>query len=380
MDRRSSITRWVAPAGVASLLLLSACGAERAPEGNVGQASPGATGGSSLIQGRYVAEFPGEEGMEGVRFENDFVADGNRRLRLQTTQYQGQEQGEQYLWIWDGKRLLQVSKSNESEYTLYEAPEEHPDVFDGVRGFLRGSLLDPASEVFAQACPQARRVGTEPIAGRTAVHYRCTPRPEPDGSTGGTANLWLDEATGWLLKDDTVQARQVTVNPRVDDSTFSTEPPAGAKVNVIAARPSAGVRAPDFALPLLKGGRIGLADFAGKPLVLAFFSADVTFDERGEVCPGCRASLIDLQSLTNNGTKPAVLGMLAGGPGKPGYPLVPPGVTLPVAYEEGSEVQQRYGVFGMLGFAFVTSDGKLAATYERALTRTELQKALASLK
>jgi hypothetical protein len=312
VDGRSRIKRWVTPTGVASVLLLTGCAAGGSSAQSGAEKSAVASGASRLVQGRYVSEFPGEDGADPVRFESEFVSDGNRRLRLQTTQYQGQEQGERYLWIWDGKSLLVVSKWNQSEYTLYEAPEEHPDEFGLVRDFQRGFRLDPAGKEFAEHCPQARQVETEPLLGRTAVHYACTPAPQPEGAPPGTSNLWLDEATKWLLKDDTTRAELLDFDPKVDDSTFST--------------------------------------------------------------------LIDLQSLTSNGINPAVLGVLAGGPGKPGLPLVPAGVTLPVAYEEGSTVQQRYGVFAQVGFAFVTSDGTLAATYDRALTRGELEKALASLR
>jgi peroxiredoxin len=317
-----------------------------------------------------------EEGAETGRTIFDVTADDKGRLRVRMRLYAGMDSEEEYLLTWDGEKLLESSKWNESEYTLWEAPEEHPDDFTPAT--LRLFLFHPTSAAFSRQCPGARRVGTRTIAGRVADGYGCRPTQTEQGPSG-PREIWLDQATGLMLKSDFLQVQKITADPRVDDSTFSTKPPPGVKVLVIAARLRAGAPAPDFTLSLLKGGKTGLANFAGKPFVLAFFSADLFFDESGEECPGCRDSLIDLQALTHNGTKPTVLGVLAGGPGKPGAPLIPPGVTLPVAYEQGAAVQNRYGLGVPMGFAFVTSAGKIAAIYDHALTRADLQKALDGL-
>jgi hypothetical protein len=129
-------------------------------------------------------------------------------------------------------------------------------------------------------------------------------------------------------------------------------------------------------LELVKGGRIGLKDLAGKPFVLAFFPADLAFDESGEVFPGSRDALLTLQTLTSNGTKPRVLAVQEGSLGKPGDPLVVPGLTLPLAHEETPTVN---GLFAMASFVFVRADGTVSASFSRVPTKQELTQSLAAL-
>jgi hypothetical protein len=234
--------------------------------------------------------------------------------------------GEEYLYTWDGTKMLVFSEQSEPPYTVFEAPGEHPDETQLVMQW-RENLWSGTTGAQCTALKS-----TQTIIGRTAVGYRCvTPTPEPGEPAAG--ELRLDQATGILLKAENLVAEKLVLAPTIDATTFSTKPPAGARSTVIAAKKAPPKKAPDFTLDLIKGGQIGLKDLAGKPFVLAFFMSDLAFDEQGEVCPGCRDALLTLQALTANGTRPRVLGVQIGDLGKPGYPLIVPGVTLPLAHE-----------------------------------------------
>jgi hypothetical protein len=142
-------------------------------------------------------------------------------------------------------------------------------------------------------------------------------------------------------------------------------------------------KAPDFALDLVKGGRIGLKDLTGQPFVLAFFSPDL--DPVDEHCPECvqarqelLTELLTLQALTHNGTKPRVLGVEEGEEAdKFGHHLVVPGVTLTLAHEQTGIVS---GAFGRASIVFVNSDGTIAASYLRTPTKQQITQGLASLR
>ena len=127
-------------------------------------------------------------------------------------------------YVYDGRRLLVHDPRHAIPYMLYESPGEHPEALAMVRSWR----LDPASEIFARLCMGAQKVSKEPtIAGRTAVGYNCR---APKHQLGGEGTMWLDRETGVLLRNDAFQAREVTSLPEVNASTFSTEPPPGAKV------------------------------------------------------------------------------------------------------------------------------------------------------
>jgi AhpC/TSA family len=317
---------------------------------------------------------PGEEGQLLVRY--DIVSDGGTKIRLKLSTYvEPVTVGEEILYTWDGSQMLLFSLQNAVPYTVYEAPSEHPDEFQMVTHWRENMW----SATKGARCTELK--ATTKIIGRIAVGYRCvTATPHPGEPAAG--DLWLDQATGILLKNEVMVAEKLVLNPKVDATTFSTRPPAGAKVTVIAAKnasPGQTKKAPDFTLDLVKGGRIGLKDLVGKPFVLAFFMSDLSFDEKGEVCPGCRDALLTLQTLTGNGAEPRVLGVQVGDLGKPGYPLVVPGVTLTLAHEQTPVVQNSFGLTEMLGFVFVRSDGTVASTYDRAPTKQQITQSLAAL-
>jgi hypothetical protein len=108
---------------------------------------------------------------------------------------------------------------------LYRAAGEQPEALAAVRSWR----LDPAGADFAHLCKGAERMARDvAIAGRSAVGYRCgAPKRRP----GGERTLWLDRETGVLLENEAFRAREVTLSPEVDASTFSTRLPPGAEVS-----------------------------------------------------------------------------------------------------------------------------------------------------
>ncbi|GAA1655902.1 hypothetical protein GCM10009744_55630 [Kribbella alba] len=307
------------------------------------------------------------------QFRYNVVTDGATKMRVKESLYaEPGVVGEEAVYTWDGTRMLVFSEQNAPPYTVYEAPREHPNEFTAITSW-QTNLWSAAR---APGCTHLKT--TQPMLGRLAAGYRCV-TASPDPAAPAPGDLWVDQATGILLKAPDLVAEKLVLNPKTDAKTFSTMPPAGAEVTVIAAKKASPAQAPDFTLQLVKGSRIGLHDLAGKPFVLAFFSSDLAFDEKGEVCPGCREALLALQTLTGNGTKPRVLGVQIGDLGKPGYPLVVPGVTLTLAHEETPVVQNSFGLTEMVAFVFVRSDGKIAAAYDRVPTKQQMTQSLAAL-
>jgi hypothetical protein len=189
---------------------------------------------SQPVQVRYGWDVEGGLDEGGIRIEVDVIADGTERSRTRITLFAepAAPADETIVTILDGERGLAYSDSAESPYTVVEAPEEHPGDFPL---FLRG-VLEPGSDQFHQVCPDARRHGAATIAGRDAVGYTCR-WADRDESLPQPKTLWLDAAiTGLILKYGFYEAQKVILDPVVDESTFSTRPPAGADVEVIKAR------------------------------------------------------------------------------------------------------------------------------------------------
>jgi peroxiredoxin len=274
---------------------------------------------------------------------------------------------ERMVLTWDAHRLLVYDSGAEPRYALYEAPREHPDTWSMVEDWLS----PPPAPLPGRTC--RRLAAVRSIIGRQAVgyscHYRATDMTEASDDTA-----WVDRRTGVLLQEPYLRAQSVVERRRVGPATFSTVPPAGAAVSVVPARSSGGrVRAPEFTLTRSGGGRIASTDFRGRPFVLAFFPTNLA--------PGTAdasvQSLITLQQLTAGGTKPAVVAVHVGPDGMP--PLEPPGVTLPLGFDDTARVEHAFGLTGEFAFAFVRSDGTVSATFDRPATPVELQRGLSGL-
>ncbi|TCM48754.1 hypothetical protein EV648_10318 [Kribbella sp. VKM Ac-2568] len=331
--------------------------------------------GPQPIEVQYLQKFDTDEGGPQVT-RYHLITDGGTKVRLKISIYGDPEAtvvGEEYLTTWDGNRVLVFSQSNEPPYTVYEAPGEHPDEVQRVMSWA-GFIWSTAQ---SSGCTDLKT--TKTIIGRTAAGYRCV-EPSPEPGAPATSEVWFDQATGIMLQHPLMVAEKLVLDPAITATTFSTEPPPGARSTVVAAEhPASGKskQAPDFTLELVKGGRIGLKDLVGQPFVLAFFPSDLAFDESGDAFPGHREALLKLQTLSDNGTKPRVLAVQEGSLGKPGYPLAVPGLTLPLAHEDTPTVN---GLFALASFAFVGADSTIVASYNRVPTEQELTQSLAALR
>jgi peroxiredoxin len=261
-------------------------------------------------------------------------------------------------------------------YTIYEAPSEHPAELAAIQEFMIG---DPSTSP-NPLCKHAERLtGARPVLGRTTIRYRC--QRNNDSLLGST--ILVDQSTGLLLRSGPLHASRVDTSPTVTADTLSTHAPAGAKVDVVAAKHPTGPepsnqKAPPFRLRLLHGGTVSSSDLVGKPYVLAFFSSDLYFDQ-GELCPRCVPALHLVQQLSHHGTDPTVLAVQNGERGKPGFPLVPGGLRLRVANDPDTALQHAYGLTHEIGFAFVGSDGTIRAVIDHPASRNEISDALSTL-
>lgn len=400
MANFQSGARWTVVAAATSLLALAGCGSGGAVSAtsrgtptpiHAATSSPsGATGkGPQPVQIQYLTHII--EGSDGTGWQRtNIVTDGHTKARYSWTLYDTPNgpPGEQELYVWDGNRLMEHSGFNEpgkgaakndEPYTVYEAPKEWPDLPD------MASFVNSVWPTLQTGCTDLKT--TKTIIGRVTNGYRCTEAtPDPEGPTAH--EMWIDQATGIQLADCYIPcgkyldstAEKLVLNPKTDAMTFSTHPPRGAKVSIIAARNAPKgqkKKAPDFTLDLVKGGRIGLKDLAGQPFVLTFFSSDLAGGD--EACPGCRQALLTLQTLTRNGTKPRVLAVQEGDDmsmEKLGHRLVVPGLTLTLAQEKTGTVA---GAFGLASYVFVSSDGTIAASYLRTPTKLQITQGLAAL-
>ncbi len=357
--------RWVATACTIPLLFLAGCGAQTQPSSSSDVSS------SSAVAAHYRWEPNAAEG--AVEFHA--VADSAGRLRATMVLY-ADEAPEEYTLVWDGQRIMEYSDTSVVEYTVYEAPFERHE--DDMTFLLEAFLPQPDNESFSKTCPGARRIGTETLVGRDAIGYSCESEPR-QGDFLRFREIWIDDATGLMLKNDLFKAETVDSTPDIEDDTFSTQPPAGSSSEVVPASPEAGGQAPDFRLPLRDGGTISREDLIGEPFILAFFPADLVFDSSGEICPGCMDTLVTLQELTANGTDPAVVAVRVFAIDEADT-QVPEGIALPIAFDRRNEVVNRYGRFDWFGLVFVGADGRVIRSHHGAADPAELKDALAELR
>ena len=291
------------------------------------------------------------------------------------------------LFIYDGQRLLVHDAESSQPWSLFEAPEQHPEEFAAVSG----TFTPPDSAEFEKGCPSATIIGHRRILGRTAVGYHCAAQFLADGSGFSARVDWLDQKTSILLQSGHFHATAFDEHPRLDASSFSTEPPAGARVARYAEQMRPGDpprKAPGFELERVPkpaddaaggDGTVSLSDYVHQPLVIEFFSSDLGFDPEGETCHGCVASMLTLQRLTEGGTSPRVLAVQGGEAGKPGFPLIPQGLRVDVVNDPDSDVQHSYGLSDLVGFAFIGSDGLIHQVFDKAATDQQLKDALHAL-
>lgn len=364
-------------AAAAALTLAAGC-AGHAPSTSrkTDQSSPERSAEASTpIRVVYEAHMNTSEGAYRARAE--LVADGPAHIRIamRSTGFAPM------LYVYDGERLLIHDPEDNRPWRLYDSPEEHPDQYEELTSWF----YDPGSARFAKSCPSAKEVGHRTLVGRPAVGYHCAARRFSDGVTQSALVVWIDQATGVLLKMGPFHATSFEEHPHIEAAIFDTHPPAGAKVEHYSARAdtSPGSKpAPDFRLRNVRdsGPRtIRLSDYAHRPVVLAFFVSDLTFSNPTE-SPRELGSLRALDKLTAGGTDPAVLAIQGGQEGKPGYPLIPKGLTFPVVNDPDFDVQHAYGLDNEVGYAFINSDGTVQRVFNEPPTAQQLQDALDELK
>jgi hypothetical protein len=186
-------------------------------------------GGPQVVKVHYSRPLPRDPD-DGYGVEMDVIARGADQSRTKMVWLVEDGRVEMtVLIIRDGNRALAHDAEAETAYTLIEAVDEHPDDFP-----LESSPLDPDSDLFREACPDASRAGTRTILGREAIGYACT-WDDADPALDRTDKIWLDKATGMLLESGDLKATEFVVDPEIDEDTFSTKPPAGADVDVVKA-------------------------------------------------------------------------------------------------------------------------------------------------
>jgi outer membrane lipoprotein-sorting protein len=214
--------------GLLATVLVAGCGsADDAPAAEPRGESV-KEGGPQLIRVHYTRPLEAESESYGV--EMDVIARGADQSRTKLVWLVEDRRVEMtVLIIRDGNRALLYDAEAETPYTLMEAANEHPEDLP-----WESSPLDPGSDDFQEACPDADQSGTRTILGRDAVGYACTWNDADEGMDQ-PEKMWLDEATGMLLEYGSMKATEFVVDPEIDEKTFSAEPPAGADVHLVKA-------------------------------------------------------------------------------------------------------------------------------------------------
>ncbi len=214
--------------GVVATMVAAGCGSAGDPPAGDPRPESTTEGGPQLVKVHYTRPLPADpDGGYGV--EMDVTAHGADRSRTELVWLVEDGRVEMtVLIIRNGNRALMYDAEAETPYTLMEAADEHPEDLP-----LESSPLEPDSDDFQEACPDADPTGTRTIVGRAAVGYACTwEDPNPPWTP---EEIWLDEATGMILQNGAIKATEFVVDPEIDGNAFSTKPPVGADVHVVKA-------------------------------------------------------------------------------------------------------------------------------------------------
>ena len=372
---------WPAIGGCAAVVLaITGCGQQTRQPPSAETSAGGAEQTSGVMRARYTM-VTSQEGQK-FRQEYEVLADGDRRVRIN---YFGEPEPDSEKrtdgnWIvWDDRYLLDYNPDGDPAYTRVKV--------DDVDGRPPVYVLAAGSEHFRRACPQARRLGTHVLLGRTAVRYACAASTQ-DGAMPEPHEMSLDQATGLLLSDAgatfSIVASTIELGMTVDADTFSTDVPADAT--------DAGrLRIEDIRLPRVGGGQLALADYP-PPLVIVAGDA-----------AGIRTMVARLLPLTQGGVKPRVIGMLIAVPPPDwkgsllnptdaasfaeeasqaaGRFPVPVGVDIKGAagYEITQQAGMEAGQSGPTAVGFVAADGTLAHVATDAATDDELRDNITAL-
>jgi hypothetical protein len=231
-NRADPLSRCAALTVLASVMLCAGCGGGSTSDGS-GDDPAAEASEVGAIRGQYRLTYPDDDEWYATY---EVVTDADEGTRVELT-VPVDRPVTVYRVVWDGHRVLEAGdEANDLSYTLYEAPEEE----EGLLEIVNAWVVDPGSEKFARVCPDAEPVDeTKEIAGRSAIAFRCRVV-----ATGGHGTLWIDKETHLLLRltgvpgegePGTIEAERVTLDVPIDAQTFSTQPPAGADVEVVEA-------------------------------------------------------------------------------------------------------------------------------------------------
>ncbi len=137
---------------------------------------------------------------------------------------------------------------------------------------------------------------------------------------------------------------------------------------------SKGREAPTFSVPDLRqpGGRIELAAYRGRPVVLNFWAS---------WCVPCRKEMPAFEEVHRRvGDRVVFVGMDHQDGRTPARALLEEtGVTYPSGHDPEGKVASAYGLVGMPTTVFISASGQRVATRTGEMTRAELEEALERL-
>ena len=218
--------------GLVATMLVAGCGSADDAPATKPRGESATDRGPQLIRVHYTRPLDAESESESYGVEMDVIARGadQSRTKLDLLVEDGRVE-ESFLVIRDGNRALLYNADAEPRYGLMEAADEHPEDLSWT---WESRPLDLDSDLFLQICPNPDPAGTRTILGREAVGYACTWKDADEGMDQ-PEKIWLDKATRMLLEYGPMKATEFVVDPKIDEKTFSTKPPAGADVHVVKA-------------------------------------------------------------------------------------------------------------------------------------------------
>ena len=128
----------------------------------------------------------------------------------------------------------------------------------------------------------------------------------------------------------------------------------------------AGGPAPDFSVPALDGGgRVALADYAGRPVVLNFWAS---------WCGPCKLEMPDLVAFAEEHPEVAVVGLAVNdAPSDSRRFAERYGVGYDLGIDRDTEVAGEFGATGLPVTVYIDRDGRIVTTHFGTVTRPDLE-------
>lgn len=127
--------------------------------------------------------------------------------------------------------------------------------------------------------------------------------------------------------------------------------------------------APTFVLDGLNGGKLALADFTGKPLVLNFWAS---------WCEPCREEMPDLQRFSTSQKDVAVAGVaVSDAPADSRAFAREAGVTFPLGVDRRAELAADFGVSTLPATVVIDARGRIVSTTRGTVSAADLARARA---